>query len=72
MCKYFARMLNSQGIKFANISESKVLMDKSEFTVSTGLMRSKFHGDVSLIRCRHVHDRISYDKMIITGSLYHV
>ena len=32
ICKYFMRMLNSRGIKFANISENKVLANNSEFT----------------------------------------
>ena len=35
ICKHFARMLNSRGIKFANISENKVLANNSEFTVAT-------------------------------------
>ena len=32
--KYFVRMLNSRAIKFANISENKVLSNNSEFTVN--------------------------------------
>ena len=31
--KHFARMLNSSELKFANISENKVLANNSEFTV---------------------------------------
>ena len=33
ICKHFAKMLNSRGIKFANISKNKVLVNKNEFTV---------------------------------------
>ena len=33
MCKYFTSMLNSQEIEIANISENKVLVNNSEFTV---------------------------------------
>ena len=32
--KYFARMLNSRDIKFANISENKILASNNESTVS--------------------------------------
>ena len=31
--KHFVRMLNLQAIKFANISENKILTNTSEFTV---------------------------------------
>ena len=36
VCKCFAKLLNSQGMEFANISENKVLANKSELTVVCG------------------------------------
>ena len=35
--RHFARMLNSRAIEFVNISENKVLANKSELTVTNGL-----------------------------------
>ena len=46
LCKHFARILNSRGIKFMNISENKVLTNNSEFTV---FQKVHFHLTFSIL-----------------------
>ena len=46
LCKHFARILNSRGIKFMNISENKVLANNSEFTV---FQKVHFHLTFSIL-----------------------